>query len=376
MKDTEHNRDFEFHYVRYGDLRLGPRGSDAVHDLAKSQLLDACPIIRDDFPCFFCLRAGTNDLACWVRAIPDNLEIGGTEMPWAWFGALFTKEEYRGRGLATTLIDQTRRIVHADGMAWGGVFSSDVALKIYRTLGYTMPGFASRFLFVKRMRPLLKAHIDSALFSKVGSTLISPLNSLYYHLGRLRNVKHTRGLSSERFAPPPQAALQELAASFPHSEVFSFDNRPTVLAWKTTMCAAREENECAILKIRDDRAVRDLGYAVLRSKYQSRAIGDKYKDFKLMTLMDFGLGIHDDRSCSGLLDKVGKVFWESDAEILEVISSSPHLGQAARRMGMVRVGKGMSFTFSLPGKWQLDAAAYGDVRNWHLVPFCGDGFSF
>ena len=108
---------------------------------------------------------------------------------------------------------------------------------------------------------------------------------------------------------------------------------------------------------------------------QTEPVAVKYKDFTIMTLMDYGLFIDDETTYLSIIEKLFDLFWQSSAEVLEVISNSEALCAVSRRKGMLRVGKGMSFKYSLPENWDIGDEC-NRLENWHLTHFCGDGFSF
>jgi hypothetical protein len=110
-------------------------------------------------------------------------------------------------------------------------------------------------------------------------------------------------------------------------------------------------------------------------KKQIAPLAGKYKNFKLMTLMDFGLFKNDKRIYSVLLKEVVELFWKSDADVLEVISNSEPLIKLMKKQWMIKIGKGMSFTFSVPERWKFDQMN-NELSSWHLTSFCGDAFSF
>lgn len=52
----------------------------------------------------------------------------------------FTDPAYRGKGLATLLVKNMVRVLHERNIAWAGVFSNSVAIRIYEKLGFAFPG--------------------------------------------------------------------------------------------------------------------------------------------------------------------------------------------------------------------------------------------
>lgn len=127
--------------------------------------------------------------------------------------------------------------------------------------------------------------------------------------------------------------------------------------------------------IRDNRSQECLAYMIVRERTQVQPLADKYRDFRLMTLMDFAFVNDDARATNGIVGHLIRLFFESDCDVLEVISSNKLVNRAAAKRAMIPVGKGMSFTYSVPDNWNLPANL-AHVENWPLSSFCGDAFTF
>lgn len=160
-----------------------------------------------------------------------------------------------------------------------------------------------------------------------------------------------------------------------NSTRFRFNDSIVKLNWKIGGCGQKGENICKPYIIKVSATNEIVGYCVVRNKLQIEPIASKYKNFMMMTLMDYGLFVDDERLYLSIIDKLFDLFWESSAEVFEVVSNSETLCAALRRKGMLRVGKGMSFKFSLPESWSI-SDGYEQLENWHLTHFCGDSFTF
>lgn len=129
------------------------------------QRLKDCPDISEDFPCFFYISARDKVIATF-GAMPDKLYANGKIHRWAWAGGLLTDPHYRGRGIATQLVENMVNVLHQKGIAWGGVFSTPIAIGIYRKLGFTIPGYANRYVIFKTLKPFLNSKIKNRLLSE------------------------------------------------------------------------------------------------------------------------------------------------------------------------------------------------------------------
>jgi hypothetical protein len=113
------------------------------------------------------------------------------------------------------------------------------------------------------------------------------------------------------------------------------------------------------------------GYFATRARFQDVPLGGVYKDFHLLSLMDFALKEPSQEHYDALLRALLVIFHSGDHEVLEVITNQEYLAAAARRALMMRVGKGMSFTFHSMGHSKLTTNS-----PWQLTCFAGDGYSF
>ena len=375
MMSNREPSDYKFKFIEFKELDILKRERPDLYRNASSQLLLSCPDVFEDFPCYFYLLDNEENIVCSVKTFPDTLVTSNKTYPWAWFGALLTDESYRGKGLATMLIRECKNILHKKGIAWGGVFSTDIAIRIYRKLGVTIPGYANRYLYLKSARPFLIAHVRSIFLSSFLNVLYMGTTRFLYKAFFSKpwiRKRNCRKLIFTEFIENDDIAYQK---KINHSTIFHFNDSLDKLIWKIRGCNLKTGNICKLYIAKDLKTNDIVGYFVVRNKIQKEPVALKYKDFTIMTLMDYGLFINDDTIYSSIIEKLFDLFWESSTEVLEVISNSEALCAVLRRKGMLRVGKGMSFKFSLPKNWNI-----GDdckkLENWHLTHFCGDGFSF
>jgi hypothetical protein len=160
-----------------------------------------------------------------------------------------------------------------------------------------------------------------------------------------------------------------------HPETYHFIDGLERFAWKMKSCGDHLGDICRVYMIKEPETDHPIAYFVLRTKMQTESMGIKYKNFKLMTLIDFALFRNEESIYPFIFRKAFEYFWESDADVFEVISNSKSFGKVIPKIGMIRGGRGMSFKFSLPGSWDIDNS-YAELENWTLTHFCGDGFSF
>lgn len=359
----------KFRFVQFGEIAELDKRHPIIFEnfgQARGRKLGDNPYIDDEFPYLFYLHEGKR-LTCYFYSFPDRLYYQDKTFAWAWNGDLFTEPEFRGKGLATDLVAQQVAVQHARGLGWGGVFATEAAIRVYQKLNFSLPGYADRYLYLRSLTPMLREHLGS-------KTLVSATDGLY-QVGRflvepiLRLAGPKAGAIAEEADPASEDCRNALAQLY-YPEMFHFDGGADMLLWKL---AARGGNRFYLLK---DRATQErLSYLVVRSRKLIEPMAGRYRDFELMTLMDYGLFVHDDRPYDAIITVLFDLFHQSTADVLDIVSSSPELGRRARRRGMWRFGKGMSYKFCVPPAWTLTDDRL-TIRNWRLSHFSGDAFTF
>jgi hypothetical protein len=142
------------------------------------------------------------------------------------------------------------------------------------------------------------------------------------------------------------------------------------IKWKFGKCKG-----CVLYYVVDKATQKPLLYLILKDRHIKHSFSGRYKGFKIMTLMDFGILSLEEKNFDILLSIVSHFFWESNAEILEIVTSSPILVHKARHRGYIRVGRGVDFWFKSPPQLNLTPDCT-EIRNWHITHFACDGFSF
>lgn len=367
--------DYTFRYIEFKDLDNLQNIHPRMHKELKSSSWDVvkqCPEIADYFPCCFYMKNPGGEVACWVMSLPDVLWANGQEYPWAWMSGLLTKPVYRGRGLATILTEETKKVLHEMGIAWGGVFSTDVALHIYEKLKFSLPGFASRYLLLKSIRPFLDPHLKFERLIRFLDMFYRPTARLIFRLLDRRRRLNDLDIALIDVEKIDRAEIFWPKVSCGHK--FYFNDSPARLAWKIRGIRRKPGTDWRVYLIKRIGERNPVCYFIAREKCEEKPMAQKYKNFQLMTVMDFGFFEKCDQVYSLLLDAILNVFWTSDAEVLEVITNSESFESILKHRGLLKVGRGMSFTFAAPKEWNIDGR-WSNIRTWHLTHFCGDGFS-
>ena len=359
----------KFDFVKFGEIPDLAQSHPLIFEKFGSdqgKLLSDNPYIDDEFPYLFYMHED-NKLACYFYSFPDRMKCDDQIFPWAWNGDLFTDPDFRGQGLATKLVSQQVAVQHELGYGWGGVFSTEAAIRLYQKLNFSLPGYAERYLYLRSLTPLLREHVKSR-------GLVAVANGLY-QAGRfvIEPVLKSTGSKITVTAMEVPTCHRDRHTSLPvtnHDTKFHFDHGVDMLRWKLR---ADKTNRLYLLK--DQATDENLCYIVLRSRNITKPIAGRYKNFEMMSLMDFGLFVDDDRPYDAIISATFNLFENSTAELLDIVSSNQKLNLRARRRGMRSVGKGMSYKFSAPDSWNLPPETMS-ASNWQLTHFTGDAFGF
>mgnify|MGYP001208920063 CR=1 FL=1 len=374
--DKNHSDSIRFNYITFDQIgkikELHPlvyeNYLDENQKFTKFDYLESCPDIRNNFPCFFYLT-DQDKIISTLSALPDEIHASGEIFSWAWAGALFTDPYYRGKGLATLLIKNMVKVLHKRNIGWGGVFSTLEAIHIYRKLNFVIPGYANRYLLLKTAAPLGNI-VKNKMF-------ISVLDIPYRITLRIILKLINRPLPPNKFNIAVRKVdianedLSGIPRPYYHTP-YHFNDNFDKIKWKILTTS-----DTVLYFIISKSTNKYLCYFVLkdRNRKTKDPFSDRFFNVKLMTLMDYGVYNNDINTYEALVSAVFSLFWDGDAEALEVISSSKILNKILKRNGMVKVFKGMSFKFCAPQSWKVNQSA-AVVSNWPLTHFNGDGFMF
>ncbi len=355
-------------FERIGEIkRLHPLVYDYYSDHLSNRIdhLADCPDIMQSFPFVHYLTI-ENRIVSTCLAIPDKVSAYGNTYPWAWAGALMTDPNYRGMGLATRLITEMAAVLNGRGIAWGGVFSTQRALRIYKKLNFIIPGVANRYLFAKTAVPLTslfyKENLCVSLFDNIYRGFAKFFMSLVYKrkaAEMIEVVEHGPGGYTNAFVR--RDGMAETAS-------FYFNSSSAKMNWKVS-----STHNNVVHLIKDKAHNRVVGHIIVNEHTNTRRIRNMCPTFTVMTIMDYCM--YDDADdYHTLMTAVFTLFRKSKSDVLEIISSSHGLNRFLARKGMLLMG-GMSFTFKVPEEWRWDNECT-KLNNWRLTHFDGDAYSF
>jgi len=367
--------DFKFGFVTYAEIDKAAETHPAVYrsfvtengDFTEFDPFRGNPDAYEEFPFFFYI-AHQDRVVCNRFAIPDILVTERGEYPWSWGGGFFTAPEYRGKGLGKKLIDNMVKVLHGKGISSGSVFSTPVSIHIYRKLGHSFMGYVDRFIFLRSCAPFLRKYIRSEGIIKFADLLYRPFpGALASITGGAGSTRRKNFRRHRIFQAEVESTMRDL--NIHRDSRFRFNDSGAKLAFKLDRAGNSE-----FFLMEDLKENRPAAYFILKNRLVTQPLGG-FSGFRMMSLMDYGFFGRNPLYPKLLVGNVFDSFMKSGAEVLDVVSSHPGLSSAVRKRGMINIGKGMSFTFTLPASWNLNTENSG-LRDWQLSHFSGDGYSF
>lgn len=360
----------EFRHLRFGELEDAPTNHPELHEAHPELLQNLLPLEQgtyQDFPIVFYAVEG-GKVAAFFRSFPDQLFYAGRQFNWAWNGNLFTHPNFRRRGLAQAIVEDQINQFEQMNFVWGGVFSAPAALRLYEKLEFSMVGAAPRLFLIRNIRQFVRHHLPS-FPSYLGESLYKGLFELSMRLLRARR-RDARRVNAEEVSP---IEFEKIANGHIVSEPNTayWGNCPR---WTTKRLEQRAADR--IFLLRQEGEAEAFGFAVIRERQiKSNPFKGKYTGINLMTVMHYGyFDIRRDYPAL-FLTGLTEVFLNSEADMLELVSSSPGICGEAKRFGLLSLGDGMSFKFKEPSMLYGELPTQG-VSAFHLTHYAGDAFSF
>jgi len=341
----------EFNHVTFKQIKqlkeLHPVVYKSIPDEKFRRLL-TCPDINEDFPCFFYV-ADERRIYSHLSAFPDKLSVDGKIYPWAWTGDLVTDPVYRGRGLAKRVVEETIKVLHGQDLIAAGGFATEVTIHIYKKLGFELPGHVSRHLLLKTARPVLEYHVKSKPIRFMANFLYRALILFWGHFILILTKLKKNKVFLDQVNIHDDTIFNNDLPRLCYRAKYHFNDSLSKIIWKIKW----GKPETSLYLLKDEATKKPLCYFVIRKKEIKEAILGKYRNFYLMTLMDFGFFTEDAKVYKKLINKVFSMFWKSEADVLELVSSSKMINGYVKRLGMIEVGKGVPFMFTLPPRCHI-----------------------
>jgi GNAT superfamily N-acetyltransferase len=327
---------------------------------------------RGDFPCLFYLFDGESGVCSYFRVIPDEIFIEGQGYPWAWTCDNFTVPELRGRGLSTYLQTLATQVLHDAGIGRGSVSSTDVTLHIFGKLGFRVAGYAKRHLLVRSPDPILRGHLHKAWVRRFISKFANPCADAMGFFVRSWNRSRLGSTLCEQVSVPSNEEFQVLIGQTVGQREIRFRSDITFLGKKIDLTPRIASHSAYLIRDANGQATASM---IIRDQYQAEPLAERYSDFRRMTLMHHATLRNDPTTASALVGHLVDLFYQSGADVLDLVSNDPVLNRVASRSGLFAVGKGMSFAYSVPQAWHWPPVTE-DFRKWPITCMCGDAYLF
>jgi GNAT superfamily N-acetyltransferase len=362
----------KFRFVTFAETRdlaaTHPQLQSHLQSVPSRSDLEQHPHITEGFP-VFCYMLDGDKIVSHFWSFPDRLFCREGEFKWAWCGNLFTDPDYRGKGVASALVKEQVSLFHSQDLAWGGVFSTPTALRIYQRLGFSVLGHAPRYVMVKNVGPLLRHHIANSLINSLADRAYGALVRGARKLLHDHDAFHRKYMIDAETIETNNPARDPDSAKYPHQ--YHFDDSGAMLYWKM-----RARNIDRLYIARDRHAASKAFYLITRCReIKNKAIFGRYKGIKLLSVMDYGRFDLNPSVSDAIVSGLMTLFFSSDADACELISSDADICRFAGRRGMMPLGAGMSYAYCLPATWRLGSESR-DIHQWHLSSYRGDAFSF
>ena len=172
-----------------------------------------------------------------------------------------------------------------------GIDSNPVSMHILKKSGFSLLGHLSRYVILKSARPFLKEHVKWAAVVKPMNFVLSGLLQVYY---RLCIVTQTgvKGLKNIELEQDGQhnPALSTILSERVYQKQLHFDDSYERLTWKMKACNLKDNCSLYVARASNNgKPSNPLAYFVVRFREQIEPLAERYKGFKRMTVMDFGL---------------------------------------------------------------------------------------
>lgn len=366
-----------FHAILYADRHNLAIQAPAIHARLGDAYFDSHgenPDTREGSPCFFCLCSQEHEIVSFIHGFADTLTIDGVDYPWMWTGDLQTLEAWRRRGFASQLQERSTAYVQSRGISRGSVFSTDVTLSIYGKLGYRLPGYAPRYLQLRSPRPLVEGHLRNRWARTIARGIAWPVWTLGNAALQLVNRSRLRIADFVEVNAGDSGSLRELCQRIAAVRRLHFNLSVEKLNWKVRQ-SARSGGRTVVYLLMPRRGTAPIGYAVVRLRRQMEPLAERYKDFEMLSLMDYALVDETAESHAALLSNVVELGARHGADVVEFVSPAVSLRKAAKAFGMLPAGRGMSFSYLLAPECSSGDLAVERVETWHVNHYSGDGLS-
>jgi GNAT superfamily N-acetyltransferase len=323
------------------------------------------PAARGDDPAL-CVLGQDDTAIARIRLFPTLCRIGDQSVRCHWGMDFLSAPEFRSRGAGLFLIRHVLELLAARGDFYAAYASSEEAIRVYRMLGLVHVGRSPRYLWPRRTRPVLEAHLPRAVARAAAPPLDAALGLTAAALGV------GRGGASKRWLFEPRRRFDsEVDTLEPPNGSASLGDDAAMLNWKLDTARTNPKRRLDVDYVRERTSGKLSGYLLTRTIDVGRVEGHPYQNFRILSVIDFRMAPAGADIAHVLIRRALAKAREHAAEIIEVVATDPRM-LAALDSAHFRQAGGHDFAYKPPPGYRGGCPTTPD--EWRLTMAAGDGF--
>ncbi len=378
--------DVEGFRAQYGDSGLHP--DSELFGAGFRLLLGQNPYARPDDPVAFLGRVDGR-VVSQIITMPDLLCCGEASIRWFWGQSFVTYPEARGKGVGTVLVDRMNQELKARGICYGAYAMSPMSRRVWEKCGMRYLGRINRYALLLDTRPLLAfmrmppfalpwLRAAGNLGVRLGYGTAQALTggaAAGYCLHEVsefddRLTHFLAGLSLPRQPNPRQRTTAANCAAVAVSFAPAFHRDVAGLNWRLRNTQAGSPRRHYYAAYVVDPQGNIAGYFVLKLGTYQKFGGKVIPGLRLASLLDYRAS--DRKALRILLILALRQARQLGGELFELINSHSWVAEAARRLGMIKLGGYEMAADSPPGCPLLDLPK----AQWWIATGESDAFFF
>ncbi len=341
-----------------GEAFLWPADPAAVELMPGAiwELVRSHPDLAADVPVATALSIDGVRVAS-MALISQPLRIGGREYPCVTGHSLFSHPDRRAAGVGGLLLRELLAHLAARNLPFSAYGATPYANRLMTALRMANVGLAARWVMPLRSGPILRRHVRSAPLAWAAAACANPLLRSWSLLQRARLRPSAAGLSLEEvdsFGDVPEVD----AAGAPRAHV---RRGCAYLNWKLRFVRRNPAVRGRAFRVLDGSGA-TAGHFLLRVATHERVGSQEYRDVRVCRVLDLARPASDEAARSAVYHLL-RLAARERADVLEVLTSDPHIGAACRSAGFRRSN---GYELMISRTKALPEEAYS-LDNWFLT---------
>jgi GNAT superfamily N-acetyltransferase len=322
------------------------------------------PVARAEDPAL-CVLMQDDTAMARIRLFPTLCRMAGESFRCHWGMDFLSAPEFRSRGAGLFLIRHLLGLLGDRGELFAAYASSEDAVRLYRSLGLVHVGRAPRYVWPRRTRSVLEAHLPRAAARAAAPAVDIALGLAAAGLG----IRHRRG--SDRWLFESKTRFDgEMDALAPADASNALADDSSTLNWKLETARANPKRRLDLEYLRERATGTLAGYLLTRTMHVAAIDGHPYRDFRILSVVDFrlpsGLAIEH-----AVIRRLLAKAHEHAADIIEIVANDRAMLAALAAARFRRAG-GHDFAYKAPPAHRGPCPSALD--QWRLTMAAGDGF--